>query len=336
MVYLWIMFAALSCLIYVAGGRLTYYGDVLGEKWNVERSFIGLILLSLITSLPELGTSLSSIIIVDSADLALGNILGSNLFNIFIIPIMALLFREAYLYRTDLDHSATGSLVLIIYAIVGMALSLRMFNWDIPTVLHMSPFSIAIFVVAAVGIYVIFASRKLPESDKSLEDVNLYPELSEQWASIVFILSAILVVGAGAGLAVVGKTLAVKTGLSETFFGTLFFAFVTSLPEVVVSWSALKQLDAVNLAMGNIMGSCLFNVGIIFIFDLASYPSPVFVVAGPSHLISVYAGITMIAITSYVIHIRKDNRARVFFSYEMVALSLIYLGAIYLLFITPA
>jgi cation:H+ antiporter len=109
---------------------------------------------------------------------------------------------------------------------------------------------------------------------------------------------------------------------------------VTSLPEVVVSWMALKQLNAVNLALGNIMGSCLFNMGIIFVFDLASLSGPVFIQAGQSHLISVYGGIIMIALVSYAIHIRKKRRANVFFSCEMISLALVYLGTLYLIFLT--
>lgn len=335
MYQLWISFLALTVLIYVAGGRLTYYGDVLGEKWGVERSFIGLVLLSTVTSLPELGTSLSSIILVDSADLALGNVLGSNLFNVFIIPVLAILYREAYLYKCDLRHSATGNLNLIIYAIVGLALSLRMFDWEVPTILNMSPFSIILFTIAGVGLYIIFKDKQAPETEKSLEEVDLYSDLSMRWATIVFLFSATVVITAGAGLAVVGKSLAQQTGLGETFFGTLFFAFVTSLPEVVVSWMALKQLNAVNLAMGNIMGSCLFNLGIIFIFDLASTSGPVFVQAGPSHLISVFGGIIMISLASYAIHLRKNRPARIFFSYEMYLITAVYLGTIYMIYLTP-
>jgi len=329
----WLLFIVLSVVVYSAGGRLTYYGDVLGEKWSVERSFIGLILLSTVTSLPEVATSLSSILLVNSPDLALGNVLGSNLFNIFIIPVLALLYRDTFLNKSDIRHSATGNLVLIIYAMVGMALSLRIVQWNTPTILHMSPFSLAIFLTALIGIYVIFTEEQIPDTEGSLEDVQLYSDFGELKATVLFILCAIAVIGAGAGLAVIGKTLSQHTGLGESFFGTLFFAFVTSLPEVVVSWMALKQLEAVNLAMGNIMGSCLFNLGIIFIFDLASTSLPVFVAAGASHLVSVYAGVIMIALTSYAILVRQRNPADRFFSYEMVTLSSVYLFAVYIMYL---
>lgn len=330
---MWMLFVALGVLIYVAGGRLTYYGDVLGEKWGVHRSFIGLILLSTVTSLPELGTSLFSILLVDSPDLALGNVLGSNLFNIFIIPILALLYRQAFLYRADSRHASTGSLVLLIYAVVGMGIHLQFLGWDVPEFLHMSPFSLGIVFLAIGGLYIISNDRKSVPSEPGLEKVELYPNLKIEWASFIFIFSAFLVIGAGAGLAVVGKYLAVHTGLGDSFFGTLFFAFVTSLPEIVVSWIALKELDAVNLALGNIMGSCLFNLAIIVLFDLASVNGAIFTLASSSHLISVFLGIAMIALASYAILERQEQPAKHAFSIEMILLSGIYIGGIYLLFL---
>ena len=335
MYLMWIIFLCLSVLIYVAGGRLSYYGDVLGEKWGIERSFIGLILLSTVTSLPELGTSLFSIFLVDSPDLALGNVLGSNLFNIFIIPILALLYREAFLNRSHPRHASTGNLVLLIYAILGLALTLHISGWHVPSFFHVSPFSLLIVVVATGGLYLIYQNRgtDLNDTEAGLDEVKLYPDLNPRRATIVFALSAFLVVLAGAGLAIVGKFLSVHTGLGDSFFGTLFFAFVTSLPEIIVSWMALKQLDAVNLALGNIMGSCLFNLAIIVFFDLATGGGAIFTLTGPAHLISVFLGIAMIALASGAILERQNRPAQRAFPLEMVMISIVYLAGIYLLYL---
>ncbi len=99
----------------------------------------------------------------------------------------------------------------------------------------------------------------------------------------------------------------------------------------MVSWSALRQLGAVNLALGNIFGSCLFNLGIIFVFDLAVAGS-VFAAVSVGHLVSVFAGIMMVSIASYAIHIRRARPARIFFSLEMILLAAVYSGTLYLIF----
>lgn len=329
----WSLFVILSVVIYFAGSRLTYYADVLGEKWGVQRSFIGLILLSTVTSLPELGTSLSSIVWVNSPDLALGNVLGSNLFNLAIIPLLALLYRKAFLHRARLDHNTNAALITIIYALVGGGLisHLKIFPAWLSVEFFVSPFSIVLFGFYLGGIYLIFNKKDVSEEQK-LTRAKIYGQNSQLLTTLLFSGSALLVIGAGAGLARVGDILAVKTGLKATFFGTFFFAFVTSLPEIVVSWTALKQLDAINLALGNIFGSCLFNLAIIFIFDLAVF-GPVFAAVTGTHLVSVFAGIMMVSIASYAIHIRRDDPAGVFFPPEMVLLAGVYLGALYLIFL---
>ncbi|MGM0380534.1 MAG: sodium:calcium antiporter [bacterium] len=329
----WFLFIILAVVIYFAGSRLTVYADILGEKWGVHRSFIGLILLSTVTSLPELGTSLSSILWVGSPDLALGNVLGSNLFNVAIIPLLALLYRRAFLHGANNQHNTNAALITLIYALVagGLLTHLEIFPAWLAVDFWISPFSIAIFIFYLGGIYLIFLEKNLSE-EQNLEKTELYGADSQLSTVLLFVFSALLVIIAGAGLARVGKILAVKTGLKATFFGTLFFAFVTSLPEVVVSWAALRELGAVNLALGNIFGSCLFNLAIIFVFDFA-VAGPVFAAVSTAHLVSVLAGIMMVSIASYAIHIRRDKPARVFFPLEMVLLSVIYLVALYTIFL---
>ncbi len=329
---LWFLFAVLAVVIYFAGSRLTLYADVLGEKWGVQRSFIGLILLSTITSLPELGTSISSILWVNAPDLAFGNALGSNLFNIAIIPMLALLYRQTFLSRANNQHNTTATLISFLYGLVGLALLLNLpqFPAWLKTRYFLSPFSFAILVFYLAGLYFIFSEKKLPTHEETPEP--LYEENRSGKTIFLFILFALIVIVAASGLARVGKTLAVSTGLGDTFFGTLFFAFVTSLPEIVVSWAALKQMDSVNLALGNIFGSCLFNLAIIPVMDVVSWKENIFAAVHHSQLISVFAGLLMVSLASYAIHIRRNKPAKKYFSIEMILLSVIYLITLFIIF----
>ncbi|MFB6355663.1 MAG: sodium:calcium antiporter [bacterium] len=326
------MFALFSVIIYLAGSRMTYYGDVLGEKWSVERSFIGLILLSTVTSLPEMGTSLASIIVVDSPNLALGNVLGSNMFNILIIPLIIIVCWDNFLDQARPKQTTTGNLVLFLYGLVGLALISDLFGWSVYRLLNVGMFSGLIFIVYLFGLYMIFSDSGVdPEQEADLEEAELYTNLNESAATTIFIVCALLVIGSGAGLAQVGKVLAVETGLGETFFGSLFFAFVTSLPEFVVSLAAIRQLQAANLAVGNVVGSCLFNLGIIFIYEVAALDYPVFTQSSNTHLVSVFAGILLVSTLTFSIQYRQSNPTDSPITFETIGIIAIYISAMYFL-----
>lgn len=328
----WFFFLCLAAIVCYAGSRVTLYGDVLGEKWSLARTFIGVILLSTITSLPELVTSVASVTFVDAPDLALGNILGSNLFNLFLIPLLALLYGGTYLGRASHHHVRTGVVVLVLYAALAGEFALEgtaLLGWrDGPV----SPGSLFIFGGYTVGVYLLFSVFHPPRAE-SLEEVDLYPEQSHGRTLMLFVLFGGAVIVAGGLLAVVGKGLAVSTGLGETFFGSLFFAFVTSLPELIVSWVALRQLEAVNLAMGNVMGSCLFNLAIILPCDLAAPGYGLLAAVGSTHLLGLLGGALMVGVAGTAVLWRTDHPPRRAFSVEMVLLAGLYLATVYLLFV---
>lgn len=87
----WLQFALCAGVIFFAGARLSYYGDVLAEKTGLGRTWIGVVLLASVTSLPELITEISSVALVGVPDIAAGDVLGSCMFNIVIIALLDLM-----------------------------------------------------------------------------------------------------------------------------------------------------------------------------------------------------------------------------------------------------
>ncbi len=81
-------FIVCAAIIFYAGKRLSYYGDALAELTGLGKAWIGLILMAAVTSLPELVVGISSTVLVQSADLAVGDILGSCAFNLGILSMM--------------------------------------------------------------------------------------------------------------------------------------------------------------------------------------------------------------------------------------------------------
>ena len=93
----------------------------------------------------------------------------------------------------------------------------------------------------------------------------------------------------------IGKGIAEQTGLGQTFVGNIFIAISTSLPEVVVSLSAMK-INAVDLAIGNLFGSNIFNIFILAIDDIFFIQGPLLSYANPNHIISAQSAIVMMTI----------------------------------------
>ena len=140
--------------------------------------------------------------------------------------------------------------------------------------------------------------------------------------------------GAGTWLAFIGDQISEVTGLSTSFVGTLFLALVTSSPEIVVSISAVR-LGAAHMAVGNVVGSNLFNMGVvIFIDDLFYAKGPILQGADIDHIITALFAVLMSGIVIIGIVFRPRFWLRLWVGVDTIALAVIYLAAmttIYLL-----
>ncbi|MFZ0106932.1 MAG: sodium:calcium antiporter, partial [Thiobacillus sp.] len=95
---IWLSLAACLVVIGVAGVRLSRYGDIIAEKSGLSRGWIGLILLASVTSLPELVTGVSAVTVAGVPDIAVGDIMGSCVFNLLIIVVLDFLYRKESIY----------------------------------------------------------------------------------------------------------------------------------------------------------------------------------------------------------------------------------------------
>src|SRR3990170_2908958 len=113
-------FFACAAVIFYCGTLLSKYGDVIAEKTGLGRAWIGLVLMAFITSLPELITGISSVTLANVPDIALGDIMGSLIFNISIIAFMDLFYRKnAPIFSTvGGGHVISASYGIILIGIV--------------------------------------------------------------------------------------------------------------------------------------------------------------------------------------------------------------------------
>ena len=115
----WVQFVVCLAIILFAGTRLARYGDAIAEKTGLGRIWIGLVLLSLVTTMPELVTSVSSAALVGIADLALGTVLGSCIFNLAIIAVLDIFLRSSpVLNQASRRHIIPAGIGILLIGIV--------------------------------------------------------------------------------------------------------------------------------------------------------------------------------------------------------------------------
>lgn len=167
-------------------------------------------------------------------------------------------------------------------------------------------------------------------SQNSKEKESRYDEKSKQGVYVKYAFFAVLIIGAALWLPHLGDQIAEMTGLGNTFVGTIFIAFSTSLPELVVSFGALR-IGSTDLMFGNLFGSNLFNIGILAVDDLLYTKGALLSNISQSHLITANAAIVMTAIM--VVGLTYQTKKKfLYLAWDSVAVILVYLSAIWILF----
>jgi cation:H+ antiporter len=138
-----------------------------------------------------------------------------------------------------------------------------------------------------------------------------------------FALAAVVVLAAGSWLPGLADRLAGEMGWSRSFVGTLFMAFVTTLPEMAVTVSALR-LGALDMAIGNLLGSNLFNLAILAVDDLFYAPGPLLADAAPVHAGSAAAAVLMTGLVMIGLVMRPQGRVLRVLSWISVGLLAAY------------
>jgi len=116
------------------------------------------------------------------------------------------------------------------------------------------------------------------------------------WFYFIVCIAAILF--AGTKLAKYGDIIAEKTGLGRVWIGLLLLAFITSLPELTTGISAVALVKIPDLAMGTLLGSCLFNLLILAVLDILHRRVPILTNASRSHIASAGVGILLITVAA--------------------------------------
>lgn len=323
-------FIVCAAVIFFAGKRLSRYGDLLAEKTGMTKGWIGLILMASVTSLPELMVGISSSAIVESADLATGDILGSCAFNLGILAILDAFIpkHKPLLGIASPNHMLNAGLGIILLTLVGFALIL-------PTDIVVTPWiglsSILFMVVYLVSITVIYRNEKHNQSG-ILPGERANHSVSISLRSIIgwYCLFSFIIIVAALALPFFADHIAEMTGLGKSFVGTFFLAVSTSLPEIAVSIAAVR-MGSIDLAVGNLLGSNIFNILLLAIDDLFYTRGLLLKDASDFHILSVLSAIIMSAVVIIGLSYRANGK-RYLLAVDAALIFVIYVINLVLLF----
>ena len=327
---IWAQFLICAALIGIAGYQLSRYAEVIAQRTGLSGSWIGLALLATVTSLPELATGITSVTVANAPNLAVGDALGSCVVNLVFLVVIDFLYRqEPVWHRASQGHVLAGAfgVVMLGFTLVGLLMGQVRPPQDLattPDALHLgfgltTPILMVLYLVA---MRTVFAYERDHTRVDAAEVAPSLPTLRN--AITRFALAASVVAGAGIWLPFVATDLANAMGWNKSFVGSLFVAMATSLPELAVTLSALR-MGALDMAIGNLLGSNLFNVLIIAVDDLFYRPGSLLAAVSPVHAVTVGSAITMTGLAMVGLFFRPGGRVLRAISWVSLGLMAMYL-----------
>ena len=289
----WFFFLFFAACVYVAGRRLPILGENIAARLGVSATTVGLFVLSVITSLPELVTTFGAVFLAQAPDMALANVLGSNNFNLTAIVALDFLYgSRAVLVGVDRKYSRSlpalviASLAIVIGILFMAELGL---GWvGIPSI---------IILIVLVGSELIDRwSGYVGEASEAVAGVSS----TKSSDVLAFVGLSLVVVGAGLGLVTFAERIASSPMVifgrtyvpGQTMVGTALLAVSTSLPEVVVAISAIRTIGSRNMAIGTLLGSNAFNLSIFCLVDIV-YARAIWGVLGIANVVNAVVSVIL-------------------------------------------
>lgn len=277
----------------------------LAKKLKVPGLIIGLTVVAMGTSAPELAVSTSAAI-QGANEIAVSNVVGSNLFNtLMVLGICAMIkplpVNDSVLKR-DFPMNLGVTFLLLIFSCYTLLMNGGLLNYamsdNVGLVARWVGIVLLVLFVAYIA-YLIRDARKNPaETDEEYEDMP-------GWKCFLLIVIGIaLIVGGGEAVVYGAKSVALAAGMTETLVGLTIVALGTSLPELVTSIVAARKGET-GMAVGNVIGSNIFNVMLILGVSSAIHP----IAVNAASVWDLYILIA-IGILTYVFGLSKKKIAR--------------------------
>lgn len=334
LLWAWMPFLISASAVAVAGHGLCHHGERVGRALGWGAGWIGLAMIAAITSLPELVTGLSAVILARAPNVAVGDALGSCVINLGFLVIADFLLRGQPLYRVaSASHMLSAAFGVVMLATIGLGLILG----HAPGSGEALPGGIGVYTPLLIVLYLVALRTSFRYQRAQLAGDVDPPDGGRRAGDLReslprFALAALAVVLAGSWLP--GSALRVADAMhwNSSFVGTLFVAGATSLPELVVTLSALR-MRALDMAVGNLLGSNLFNAVIVAVDDLAYRKGPLLADVSMLHAATVMSALAMTGLALIGLFYRPGARVLRSVGWVSIGMAIIYVFNAYVVYL---
>ncbi|WP_374569839.1 sodium:calcium antiporter [Phenylobacterium sp.] len=331
MIWIVLEFALLAAIIAVAGFWLSRFGDIIAERTGLSGSWVGLVMLATVTSLPELVTGVTASAVLRAPDLAIGDALGSCVFNLLLFVAVDFFYRPDRMYaRASQGHVLSAGYGSILLAVVGLNI---LAGPRLAALTHapVGAATIVIVLVYLLAVRTIFSYERRQLMEPAEVAVERYPQATVRRAILGYAIAGACVFSAGMMLPDAALRLADAMGWSRTFVGTMFLAMATSLPELVVTLAAVRS-GALDMGVASLLGSNLFNMMVLALDDLVYAPGPIMADASPTHAATALSAVAMNAVIIVGLIYRPAGRPFGAVSWASIGLIGIYIATAWMAF----
>jgi len=271
---IYVLYLVVAALVTFMSIKASEYVDMLDKTTSLSGAFLGGILLSAVTSLPELFTSISSTLMLDQPGLCIGNILGSNIFNYAMLSFFIL---TAVAKFAKCSLSKIHFIVAISVVAMGGLILCNKYGFLAFDIGNVSVTSVLIILLYVLTVWIMYKKGGTSETEDDGEPVTL----SRKQILTRFTLVSIGIVVFSVILTYITDELSVRLNLGKTVAGALFLGVATSLPETASTFTLFK-IKNYDIAVGNIVGSCLFNFTILSVADFFYRGGGIYTIADTS------------------------------------------------------
>lgn len=319
---MWLQFLLAAAVVVFTANKLAEYGDIIAVRTGLGGLVIGTVLMAAATSLPELTGSVAAFR-SGLPDLAAGNFFGSSMINMPLLAVIDLFYRQTPLFRgAAISHSLTAALATLMTLVAVMTIAGQL-DYAIGWVGVTSFIMIGLYLA---GIWLLQRENRGGGGTEAPADD--FPSLRR--GLIGFGVAAVVLILVVPYLVAATVDIAGVIGLSAGFAGMVLLSFVTSMPELLAAVAAVR-LGSLDLAVGNLLGSSVFNMFGLALADFFLTDGPFLTLIDPNFAL---VGLLVILLINMALiaNLARSERRVLFIEIDAVAILVVYILGLFLLY----
>ena len=294
MFFLYFAILIIAFVALIKGADIFVDGSsALAKIFKIPSVIIGLTVVALGTSLPELAVSTTAAL-AGSNEIALSNVVGSNIFNLLVVLGLCAAIHPIPVDNDILKRDFPLSIIATVLVLLVSSFS-SLFSGEF-FALGMAVKAGLVFRALAIGLlvsFILYIAYLIYDAKKNPSQAEADEKIMPLWRSLLFIvIGIVLIIAGGKGVVYSAQNIARAFGMSETLIGLTIVAIGTSLPELVTSIVAAKKGET-SLAVGNVIGSNIFNL--LFILGLSAAIKPVAVNVASVYDMAILVFVTLLS-----------------------------------------